>query len=92
MIFLFLFPLLGGIIPFGIIGLFKRLGFPGRIPVNLYNAGIATLIVGSCMAGVLEIYGTSSAYMPVYWIAGSALAAVGIAIYMVSAVSRTHKR
>jgi hypothetical protein len=44
------------------------------------------------MAGVLEIYGTSSAYMPVYWIAGSALAVLGIAIYMVSAVSRTHKR
>lgn len=37
---------------------------------NLYNAGIAALTVGSCLEGVLEIYGTSSDIVLVYPAAG----------------------
>lgn len=84
MIFLFLFPLAGGVLPFTLIWLIDRMQFPGRISLNLYNSGIATLSVGSCFKGVLEIYGTTSFYMPVYWIAGTVLAAAGAAVYLFS--------
>lgn len=87
MIYLFLFPLLGGVLPFGALGLINQLHFPGHISMHLYHSGIATLTVGSCFAGVLEIYGTSSGYMPVYWITGAALTVLGTAIYLFSAIT-----
>ncbi len=83
MIYLFLFPLSGGVLPFAVIGLMDRLYFPGRISLNLYNSGIATLSVGCCFKGVLEIYGTTSYYMPVYWIVGTVLTASGIVIHYI---------
>jgi hypothetical protein len=84
MIYFFLFPLLGGVLPYGVLGLINKLHFPGHISMNLYNSGIATLTVGSCFEGVLEIYGTTSSYMSVYWIAGAALTALGTVIYLFS--------
>lgn len=85
MIYLFLFPLLGGVLPYGAIGLINKLHLPGRIPASFFNSGIATLTVGSCFKGVLDIYGTTSDYMPVYWFAGVALTVLGIVIYVLSA-------
>ncbi len=84
MICLFLFPLLGGVLPYALLGLVNNLRFPSRASMNLYNFGIATLTVGSCLKGVLDIYGTTSDYMPVYWIAGAVLIALGIVVYILS--------
>ncbi|SMC34184.1 hypothetical protein [Papillibacter cinnamivorans] len=80
MVYLFLLPLLGGVLPFAGIALLKS-PYPGRVSRNLYNSGIAALTVGSCMSGVLEIYGTDSPYIPVYWTAGILLAISGTAAY-----------
>ena len=91
MIFLFLFPLLGGAIPYSALALFKKTPYPGRMEKSLYNSGIATLSVGSCLSGVLEIYGTTSAYIPVYWIAGCILLAVSLVVYFTSAHKKTAK-
>ena len=41
------------------------------------DAGIATLTVGSLISGALEIYGTTSPLIVVYWIAGAALTLLG---------------
>jgi len=82
MIYLFLFPLLGGVLPFGSIRLLDNLKFPGRLALNLYNSGIAALTVGSCLQGALAIYGTTSGYMLVYWLGGILLVAVGVIDYI----------
>lgn len=82
MIFMFAFPLLGGVVPFSIIAKKDGAGFPDALSYNLYNAGIETLTLGSCMKGVFDIYGSSSIYLPIYWIAGISLAVIGILIYL----------
>jgi len=84
MVYLFLFPLLGGALPFGAIWLSGFRRFPGRTAAALYHCGIATLAVGSCVSGILSIYGTSSAYMHFYWSVGGLMAAAGLAIYLFS--------
>lgn len=82
MVWLFLFPLIGGTIPFAVIARQYKLTYPGSLSVNLYNSGIATLTVGSCFQGILEIYGASSEYLLIYWIAGTALVVAAVAIYL----------
>jgi len=82
MIFLFLFPLLGGVLPtLALLGLGERLWLPDRAVRNLWNCGVATLTVGSSVAGVLEIYGTTSDYLPVYGIVGGILVIAGALTY-----------
>ena len=88
MIFLFAYPLVGGALVFGLLGLIKKAHFPGRVSFNLYNSGIAALAAGSCFAGVLEIYGTTSNLVSVYWVAGIILTAGGVVLYLVSLAIR----
>lgn len=90
MVFLFLFPLLGGALPFGVMWLLDGRGTPGRLAANLYHSGIATLALGSCMAGVLEIYGTTSEYLWIYWAVGGAFTAAGVLAALLS-LGRTHR-
>jgi hypothetical protein len=52
-----------------VIGFFRGLRFPGRFSQNVLHSGIAALTVGTA-SGRLEIYGTTSVYMPVFWITG----------------------
>ena len=92
MIFLFLIPLMGGVLPFATIRRIDCLNLPRRIPMNLYHAGIATLIVGSCLQGILEIYGTTSVYIPVYWIVGALLTVFGSIGYFIGLSARLSLR
>ncbi|MCC8356763.1 MAG: hypothetical protein LJU34_02755 [Oscillospiraceae bacterium] len=88
MIYAFAFPLLGGALPFSVMALLDACPVPTRLPLNLYHSGIATLTVGSVFQGVLEIYGTTSRLMRVYWTAGIALTAAGAALYLAGLLSR----
>lgn len=81
MIYLFMFPLIGGVLPYAVLGLFLRTRCPLPVPARIYNSGVATLTVGSCMKGVLEIYGTTSDYMVAYWAAGVFLVVLGLAVF-----------
>ena len=80
MVFAFAFPLIGGALPFLILGALrvKRIAAPEK----LYHFGIAALTVGSIINGVLEIYGTTNALSVVYWYAGAALCFLGIALFV----------
>ena len=81
MLFAFLIPLCPGAV---LLGLMRYAGvrrLPGRAALNLYNAGIATLTVGSLCRGALEIYGTSNPLLAVYWRVGAALLALGMLLY-----------
>lgn len=84
MVYMFLFPLVGGAIPFFLISTFHHIRYPRRMVISLYHSGIATLTVGSCLRGVLDIYGTTSGYVAVYWFAGAALIIVALGWHLLS--------
>ncbi len=82
MILAFLFPLLGGVIPYSLLltgSARQRFGIPERC---LYPSGIAVLTVGSLFRGILEIYGTTSRLSAVYWIAGASLLLSGLLFFL----------
>ena len=95
MLLAFLFPLLGGALPYALLARASRAAQPGVLSRCLYDSGLAALTVGSVFLGVLEIYGTTSRLSAVYWICGGALSllyhrdcgpvvAVGMADYAVN--------
>ena len=53
-----------------------------RLLYNLYNAGIAALVIGSMIKGVLDIVGTTSPYTAVYFIIGWLLAGDGFSCFL----------
>jgi len=80
MSFMFLYPFIGGAVVFMLLWILKpnAANVPGyRINYNIYNSGIASLVVGSILKGVFEIAGTSSPYTAVYFILGWLLVAAG---------------
>lgn len=62
---------------------------PGRLACDLYHCGVATLTVGSCMLGVLEIYGTTSRYIVVYRYVGVALLFAAVVAQIILSVRRS---
>lgn len=70
MIYAFAYPLVGGTLPYLLLGVSGSGWYPGSLCRSLYHAGLATLTVGSLVKGVLEIYGTTNALIEIYWIAG----------------------
>lgn len=77
---MFLYPLVASVfyfireykIPFGYRQPYRRLAD------NLLNSGIATLTAGSCLTGILEIAGSTSAYVPAFMIVGAAMTIAGL--------------
>ena len=80
MLYFFLFPLAGGTVPFLLLA-WKGRFFPDSRAVSLYHAGLAALTVGSCASGILEIYGTTSYLIPIYWIFGSLTIGSALLLY-----------
>ena len=78
MLYAFVFPLAGGVLPFSIIHLRRHNWYPNIWTRRLYHSGIATLSVGSIIQGVLEIYGTTNAMTQWYWIIGAGFVALSI--------------
>lgn len=85
MTFLFVIPLLGGALP----ALIARIAGIRPAPLRARQAGalaIACLTLGSCLRGVFDIAGTSSALL---WAYPAAAAAFAIAALIVLAKSQT---
>ena len=76
MTYFFLVPLAGGALPSLLLAAAEQPIDPPR-GVAAYRCGLATLSVGGCVAGILEIYGTASALVPWYGVAGIILVCVG---------------
>ena len=89
-VYAFAFPLVLGVLPLYLIG-YCRATVPGRIARCAYHAGIATLSVGSLVSGALEIYGTTSPLIVVYWVLGAALTLLGAGMYLVSRMQKRKK-
>lgn len=82
MVWLFAFPLFLGALPYALIALSKRLPMPLQKAADVWDCGITTLAVGSCVTGVFEIYGTTSDYTAAYWPVGLGLLLVGAIRYI----------
>ena len=86
MMFAFLIPFIGLFIP----SLLNNLILKRKITDNVtlpWKCGIATLTVGSIYKGVLEIYGTSGTFEPVYLIIGSLLCIIATIVLVTSRVN-----
>ena len=73
MTWMFLYPLLGGVLCFTVLGfaLCRVYCLPGyRLFFNAYNSGIATLTISSFLKGVFDIAGTESVYLGALYVAG----------------------
>ncbi len=75
---MFLWPLVFGALP--VLLRLKSRAARSAMCVRLSRrAGIAALIAGGAISGILEIYGTTSPLTPVFWIVGGALTLLGCA-------------
>jgi len=88
----FLFPLILGLIPYILLFVFLRNYGPSIFSSYTYNAGVATITVGSYFKGMLEIYGTTrEIYVIIYFVVAIVLLAVGLISYIVSIVIERQK-
>ena len=85
LIFAFLIPLFGGVLPYSLLSGSQRSKKPGILAQCLYNLGLATLTAGSIFQGILEIYGTTSHLSIVYWTIGFSLSILGLIAYVAAA-------
>lgn len=81
MTYMFLFPLLGGVLPFLILSFSLKkpetiCGY--RFFYNSYHSGIALLTVKSLLYGIFEIAGTSSPYLIVFTVCGLIFLGIGL--------------
>ncbi len=77
----FLYPLVLGV------GVYTALYFRGeyeRVSYNLYNAGVATLTVGSMYQGVIDIAGADTTYSVYYFMVGIPLIVVSLLFLFIS--------
>lgn len=66
---MFLFPLIGGALPFALLGTNSRTEIV-RSAWFLWHAGVAVLTTGRLLCGIVEVSGRTFDYEPGYWIAG----------------------
>ncbi len=89
MTFAFAYSLILGVVGFVVIGL---LDLHSRVAFNLYNAGIATLTVGSILRGILDIAGADTVYPLYYFIAGAAFVVAGGGWYLYQWLQMARKK
>jgi hypothetical protein len=79
MSYAFIFSLVLGVVGFIVLG---QLNLHNRIAYNLYNAGIATLTVGSILRGIIDIAGADTTYPVYYFLIGAVLVVIGGLMYL----------
>ena len=82
MVYGFLFPLVGGALPFFVLA-FRGMPPPSGLSRGLHHAGIAALTAGSLFEGALDIYGTTNRLVSVYWVLGALFVLAGALLYFV---------
>ncbi|MHC1722699.1 MAG: hypothetical protein AB9836_05790 [Aminipila sp.] len=81
MSYMFLCPLILGMLFYGAFILVPKSKDISRFSFNLYNSGVATLTLGGMLMGIFQIAGTDSHYVIVYGILGGIMLATGVATY-----------
>ena len=73
MTFLFLWPLVLGVIPAFVLYLAmkgRHVFLPSRIPARLWRSGVASITMASLLKGIFDIAGTDSVHTVVLFLAG----------------------
>lgn len=81
MLYAFMIPLLGGILPFSCV-LYFRNKIPRPMARRFHHFGISALTVGCIFCGVLEIYGTTNRLVIVYFTVGGMFLFLGNLMYL----------
>ena len=81
MIFAFLIPLLGGVLPCSVLTAATPRRQPGMLSRSFYTSAVAALTAGSLFQGILEIYGTTSRLSRIYWLTGAILLLLALLFY-----------
>lgn len=84
MVYLFVIPLVLGVVPEIIRMIAPRLHINSPWSRLFQAFAIATLTVGACLQGVVEIYGTTNGYILSFLVVGSALLMTSIGIYVLA--------
>lgn len=95
MTLMFLFPLLGGVLPFLILSLFVNDPYEikgYRFSYNCYNSGIAALTSASLLHGIFEIAGTDSPYLAPVTFTGWSMVSAAVLLYLIRIIGRRHKK
>ena len=82
MIYAFIIPLLFGVFVPYLLYYLKIKKLPTGIENKAYNAGVATLTVGSIIEGVLQIYGTTNSKVYIYLVLGLFFLIFSISSYL----------
>lgn len=82
MTFLFLPPMVLGLLPSVLLWIFPSIPRQNTISANAYHAGVAAVTVSFLLRGIFEIAGTSSVYQSALMIAGIILLIVGIVAFL----------
>ena len=88
MIYAFAVPLILGILPFLLLAMRDRSSALSPLSRRFWHLGTAVLTTGCVIKGVLDIYGTESVLVSVYWIAGVLSLAAGVLIALVGTRGR----
>ena len=90
MYLLFMIPLVLGVVPNLVAKMTGKTFLESEDAQAAYKMGILTLIFGSFLKGVFDIYGTSSVYPTLYLLVGAVLlvAALGLEMYYKKAVAK----
>ena len=73
---MFMMPLLGGAVPFGLMAASQNPPYISRGAFNLWNSGLAVRVSGCLVRGIIEISGRVSDYDNYYWVISGILLAL----------------
>ncbi|MFZ2275967.1 MAG: hypothetical protein WAV68_03285 [Candidatus Nanogingivalis sp.] len=90
-ILLFAIPLILGALPTIISMKFPKLHIKNAWQNLIHIFAVATLTVGSALAGVFEIYGSSNAFVVWYFVVGGAMLAVSFAMWLMGFLRLRHQ-
>ena len=82
MIFLFAIPLILGALPTIFSMKFPRLHIKNAWQDLIHIFAVATLTIGSALAGVFEIYGSANAFVIWYFVVGGVMLAASFAMWL----------
>lgn len=91
MTFAFIYPLIGGVGVYLIVRRWDNLS-PGKLAYDAYNSGIATLALGSILAGIFQIAGTASRFQNIYTGVGWSMVIIAVAIVIFTTKNKGNSR
>lgn len=81
---MFMMPLLGGAVPFGLMAVSENPPSISRAAFNMWNSGLAVRVSGCLVRGIIEISGRASDYDIYYWTVSGILLALAFANQLVA--------